>query len=322
MTPDIESIAALARQGKTSREIGNILKCGKNAVLGRVHRAGLKLGDLNGWAARPAAAGSRSRARPQSEHKKRGNYHTGPRPLGHIHSTIADATRIAALALRLTGQSRMKVAKAFGVNDMSVRNWELNPYLMERAQVIADRALSETRAVAKARAEEATRLKAERAAAVAAHNAPILATLKPRTRAICEHYLNGNTLGQIGTAFGITRERVRQIMGPALVAGLDTSLHPRGGMKRAFVSEYVPRPRAKKVKGPDGRTLPWSDQRRAAASEAMRARLAAGFKPKGGRPKGVKDKVVRRSYSLPPEERARRSARMKAMWAKVRGDDQ
>ena len=71
-------------------------------------------------------------------------------------------------------------------------------------------------------------------AARAAYNAPILAKLPDRTRAVCDAYLRVGSFRLVAEQFGLSSERIRQIVAPALLSGLDM------GKPLKIAKHYIP----------------------------------------------------------------------------------
>jgi hypothetical protein len=134
---------------------------------------------------------------------------------------IPFATRVAVVADHLAGLSLFKTARKHDVARGSVMNWLKRQEVVAAARPIADKIRAEKAAAKQRAAEFFAAQKAEQEARQAAINAPILAQLSGRVLAMCEAYLKpGGTLQSVGDTFGVTRERVRQIIAPAVRAGL------------------------------------------------------------------------------------------------------
>lgn len=268
-TPERQTqLERLAAKGKTARQAAIIMKTTRNAVLGRANRTGVTF----------AGAWTPAKAKPLQDTDS-GRRHTpewkaaqGARTrelwaTGRMSkNAIPHTTRVAAVAAHLAGLSRVKAGAAFGTCEPSIVNWERIPAIVMEARALAERALAD---LAEQRAEIA-RVKAEQkaveSAARAERNAPVLAGLPPRTRRICELYLDGATLQEIGNGFKFTRERARQIVGDGVRAGLDT-----GGRFTGKPAGYVPtgKPRVKRGHRKSYRISPEERARRSVAMRNM-----------------------------------------------------
>ncbi len=121
--------------------------------------------------------------------------------------------RLECLTAFYAGESYDKIAARLPVSKASIRNWRKDyPELDQEAQVAA----ADRRAFWAAAKESNLRQAAlERQAylgGLAAENAPLLEAMDFRSRAICEGMFAGATLTDFAARFGISRERVRQIL--------------------------------------------------------------------------------------------------------------
>jgi hypothetical protein len=159
---------------------------------------------------------------------------------------IPFAIRVSVVADHLAGLSAYKTARKHGVAIGSVRNWLRRPEVVAAAQPIADKIAAEKIAAKQRAAEFFAAQKAEQEAREAAVNGAILAQLSGRVLAMCEAYLKpAGTLQSVGDAYGVTRERVRQIIAPAVRAGL---IKDGKRLRPATASQPSGRPRGRQPK--------------------------------------------------------------------------
>lgn len=278
-------LVELAAQGLSVKNIAAELGMTRNAIIGRARREGVAL------LYRPPAA----EPRPPRDPRERGHrygvdvkerarqlYSGGATyasimaatgiPLGYISQVCRGlprrrpeapkakrydfAFKVAAVAAVLTGESYRRASERLGPEERSIIVWSKREDVRQAAEAIAARVKAAHEAEQKRQRQiaeeeaEAERIRAETA------NAPILATMPPRHRAICERRVAGQTLQQIGDAFGVTSERIRQIevrwrMQGLIVPGarplnevaarkLMDRLHVSGGGRRPKAKPYEP----------------------------------------------------------------------------------
>lgn len=244
-----QTLVDMASKNASAREIAQALGTTRNAILGRAFRHGVKLSPPVAIATPKAPKVKRQRRWTQTPAdlvcKARQLYVDGKSlaeisadteiPVGTLPSFFKDLPRrregvrskpkdmrlrLEVLALHYAGFSEAKAAKRMGVSQGSLRNWKRDRDLRAKAMLIGSEIKMER---ARAAAEKSEAAVAERRAylsKIAAHNAPILASLKPRHREIMMMQLAGANLAQAGKAFGISRERVRQIQVACRMRGL------------------------------------------------------------------------------------------------------
>jgi len=237
----------MANAAASARDIGARLGKTRNAVLGRAFRHGVKLAPpkrakrVEQRVAKPkrvwATKSAKKLARITAVALARDLYCAGRTlaeisdrtdiPAGSLGSYLKDlprrreqtwdtrpkhdVARLESLALYYAGYSYAKVARQMGVCIGSIRNWLTDDALRLKAQTIGNAVKAERDAACAAFKAERDRKNTELAARIAAHNGPILAGMRPRHRDMMQLRVSGQTLEQIGQAFGVTRERVRQI---------------------------------------------------------------------------------------------------------------
>ena len=195
-----DRVAVIQRHAAThsAQQIGDMLGCSRSAVLGYAHRNGIRLSSPI-KASRPSMT-PRNGGRPKGARSK-----TSP-PRGRAHDR---QVRLMAVAARLAGASFTKAAKLAGCSPQSVmNNWIKDPDLVADARRIAERAVAAA-ALEAARRAEAQRANAER---VAAWNRGIALRVPQRHGDILLAYLEAQNMAAAADRFGVTRERVRQIV--------------------------------------------------------------------------------------------------------------
>lgn len=335
-----EEIISLRSQGMRPCEISKRLKVTKGVVAGALYRAGMT--ERTDWRSRPPLP-----PQAQKPHKNR-----EPRPAGSMAEKMKKASwrrmeaqrlydegktyaeigaaigvvtngvssyvlnkrrrngilstkkksadvRLAALTRFYAGESYDSIAKALNVSKGSIRSWRLIPDL-DRASRSAGEALYAERQAAEAEiaAQASMAREAERADAESG-NAEILARMPDRHRLIVLGRLSGKTLQEVGDEFCVTRERIRQIVNKWRLRGLVIFEAPE-------LTDAVRNSRVMNTSERRGRTA------KERPPKEKRERPIRGKKPVG-RPPGKYG-----SYNISPEDRERRSARMKAMWSKAR----
>lgn len=316
----------MAKGSKTAREVAAALGISRNAVLGRAFRSGVSFG---GYDARERAAlppcrldGDASRLERVAEVRRL--YLAGERytaiaaatgvPMGSIPSLLKDLPRrratswstsaivseakLAILTAHYAGESERMAAARFGVSESSIANWKrTGGSLIEEAKRLgaAIKAAAEARQAAESLA--AQEAEAARRAGIDVHNTPLLPSLSAREQAIFLRRQAGEALEEIGLSIGVTRERVRQIQVKCIAKGLrlyaDMPL-TEGALR--LVDKMGAINRAPKRRGPTPKTPRGN-------VFALAHRLIDG---------------ARKEYDVSPEERARRSERMRRMWAERR----
>lgn len=315
-TPEaVATLVRMAEGGAKAADIARELNLTRSAVIGKASRAGVKLLYRTPPAAAKPKRPRRSRRRKYLDaevQKLRDLYLAGEtyqamerltgiptanfgymlrdvpkrRPDSGCDRRYDDAFKVAAVASILTGESYDRAGKRLGVTHRSIWVWKQRPEILAHATALAERIKA-----AFAAEQERQRLAAEAAAEaesvrIATLNAPVMAQMGERHRAICQRRVDGDTLEAIGNDYGITRERVRQIEARWRLLGL-----------------VVPgaRPLSEAARNTPGIRLPTGAPR--------------GRKPKPPKPRGP-DK--RRREHLDPAIRQARSDRMRAMWAAAR----
>lgn len=211
-TDRISQLEAMA-SSKTGTEIAQALGVTRNAVLGAAHRHGIKLCSPRG-SRDFSAMGRMSRGRKGTKV-----------PLGHP-SRRARPARCAAYSLKeragavaavLAGASYNTAASLVGASKVTVdKLWRRDPEVLAKAQEIFERAHRE----ASARMEARRRLLSLQTETVMAHNRRVLAGWGERNRTMVLRKCAGETLAVIGSDYGLTRERVRQILVRAIQQGI------------------------------------------------------------------------------------------------------
>lgn len=198
----------------TATEIGAALGCSRNAVLGRANRHGVSLAsDLKTERAHTFKRGGPGRPKgirlPEDHPSRRG------RPRGsHVFSL---KQRAAVIAAQMAGASWAKSAALIGASKQSAYlNWRHDPQVIAAALDV----LAEAREHAAQQKRTRHRLQSLAAAAVAEHNNRVLTGWGDRNRTWVLRKLSGEPLSAIAADYGVTRERVRQILMKAVGQGL------------------------------------------------------------------------------------------------------
>ena len=127
--------------------------------------------------------------------------------------------RLTAVTSHLCGLSRNKVAIKMGISNPSIRNWEKDLELVARAGALAEQLVRERAEAKRKAAEEAAQAVLDARCARATHNALILEGKEARLIAMVSMHESGMTLQEIGDHFGLTHERIRQLLARAQGAG-------------------------------------------------------------------------------------------------------
>jgi DNA-directed RNA polymerase specialized sigma24 family protein len=261
-----QRLLVLAEAGLSGREIAGELGVSRNAVLGYCHRHGVSLPltqrkrKLQGR--RKSAASPRAKA---TSKFRPGHPAFRSRPFGQ--RAFSDDQIAIAIAARLAGASRPKASRMIGAGQQIISQWEQKPELMAKGRALFEIARADAaqraaeRREREAAAAEARRLTVERT------NWPILGRMPERHRAMMERRVAGESLQEVGDAFGVTRERVRQIEVKWRLRGLivPTALHEVSDVARDRFGPKPTRP-AKVARRPYN----ISDAERARRSERMR----------------------------------------------------
>jgi DNA-binding CsgD family transcriptional regulator len=204
-------VVTLAAAGLTGAEIAVQLETTRSSVLGHCHRSGVKL---------PMTSDKAERARPPARTKtlkaKLGRHFAADHPVRRKRDLGARAFTVeeiaTAIAAHMAGLSRNKAAKLIRASAQSLSsNWLKQPDLVAAGRDLFERAKGDAAALAAKRREledfqaETQRLTRERV------NWPILGRMSERHRAMMERRIEGQTLQEIGDAFNVSRERVRQV---------------------------------------------------------------------------------------------------------------
>lgn len=208
-----ETLARMAPD-HSAREIAKALGITRNGVLGRAHRYGISINpnrDRHAFARgnNHSTGGRRGKKLPE------GHPATRSRPRGSHAFSLEQ--RAAALAARMAGASWRKSAELVGASaQILAKHWSQDPSVIGRATELFNQARAEALRVRLVR----QRLLALEASAVAQHNARILSGWGERNRRWVERKLKGESLAAIAADFGVTRERVRQVLMRAVEQGL------------------------------------------------------------------------------------------------------
>lgn len=194
-------------------EIGGVTR---NAVLGRAHRNGVALKSEEG-----KRRGFSSGQRPKVTGGRKGKFLPADHPCCKSRPRGAHAfsleQRAGAVAARMAGASLNRSAKMVGAGFQILRQkWMHDPVVVERAKEI----LLQARADATREKEMRLSLLRARTAAVKAHNTSVLSGWGDRNRIWVERKLEGESLSSIAADYGVTRERVRQVLMRAVAQGL------------------------------------------------------------------------------------------------------
>jgi len=157
------------------------------------------------------------------------------------------AFKVMVVAAQLCGESYDKLARRLGPTHRSVHVWKNNPAIRTDAEALAER----IKAQAAAREAEERRLREAEAEAervrIAAHNEPILAAMPLRHRNMMASRIAGQTLEEIGQAFGVSRERIRQIEAKWRLQGL---IVPGAKPLNVEAARRIGKPRGRPPKSP------------------------------------------------------------------------
>lgn len=215
-TPEnVNRLRSLASAGKTATEIGQELRLTRSSVLGKAHREGISLPldsrkrAVRNERLREQARNRKPRAKPSADWA---GYRSRPKG-GHA---FTPQERLLAVAQHFAGLSMNRAAKSVGASPMTLRNWLRDPELADKARDVVNRA--EAEAARQVALREAARDAEIRR--VMDENEPILAQLNVRTATIIRRRCAGETLANIGADYGITRERVRQIVRNGIKRGI------------------------------------------------------------------------------------------------------
>jgi DNA-binding CsgD family transcriptional regulator len=131
------------------------------------------------------------------------------------------SVQLTAVAAVLAGASYKTAAQTAGCRHQIIRkSWMKDAGLVAEARGIAEAATAKARAAAEQRFAERRAAENARREKMDAWNAGILARLPVRHADIIRTYFELGTLQLAGDRFGITRERVRQIVAKAEAKGL------------------------------------------------------------------------------------------------------
>jgi hypothetical protein len=186
----------LAASGVSASVAARALETTRNAILGRAFRTGVK---FNG-----ASISAPKRGKYNCAFSKRGH----PRGARSVPHNII----IQAVALHLAGIGSFTAAKPFGVSPHSVRRWAQDPEIHAEASPIAQRAKAETEAVCamrRQREEERVKTRLETAARV---NQDVFRSLPSKHVAVLRAYVEIQNMAAVAPLFGVSRERIRQIV--------------------------------------------------------------------------------------------------------------
>lgn len=197
---------------QTATEIGDALGCSRNAVLGRANRNGISLASEH-KAARVFAY--RGGGRPKGTKLPDDHPSRRSRPKGSHAFSLRQ--RAAVLAAQMAGASWARAASIVGASKQSAyQNWRHDPQVVAAARAILDEAHKD----ALQKKANRKRLLLLASAAVAEHNNRVLAGWGERNRTFVLRKLAGESLSSIAADYGLTRERVRQILMRAIDQGL------------------------------------------------------------------------------------------------------
>jgi hypothetical protein len=192
----------LAASGIPASQVAEALGTTRNAILGRAHRTGVTFHGKRYKPPRKERAARIPRAPGAPRGGRRKGQYIKPRAL-----------ILQCLALHLAGVSQVKAAKTFGVSFRSIGLvWKKDPVLMAEAQSIADRALAEARGVARERSAALKARQAAYQAEAAAFNEMVFKTLSPRQVSFLRAYVKHRNMAAAAEQFGVTRERIRQVV--------------------------------------------------------------------------------------------------------------
>lgn len=214
---DLESCA---REGMSASRAAQKMGTTRNAILGRAFRTGVK---FNGERYRP----------PKKEGPGRVRRGCAPgRPKGAYYKPRAII--LQCLAAYYSGISAPKAARAFGVSHASIYNvWSKDAALVAEARTIAARAMTEARALA---AERRRALDAQTNAVraeVARINEMTYRILTPRQVSILRRYVKLKSLTLTGDEFGVSRQRIEQVVRAAEKVGFINPMAREGMRARA-----------------------------------------------------------------------------------------
>lgn len=315
------TLGRMAAELRPVREIANALGKTRNAVIGRAARKGVKLRDRP--AAKPKAPRQphaerpRTRIAPELRAKARELYLAGLTyaeisaqtgiSTGNFAGLFRDlpkrrqgmktgkrydhAFKVSAVAATMTGESFRKASARLGPEEKSIHAWKANPAVFVDAEALAARVKAAWGAE-----QERLRIEAEAAAEaervrIETNNEPIFALMSERTQRMLRSRVAGQTLQQVGDAFGVTRERVRQIEVRWRAQGLIVpGAEP---LSEAAIERFGPK------NGKPGRPR----RTPAAFPYELAHSILDGAKP------------ARRPYRISDEERARRAERMRRVGA-------
>lgn len=249
------TLVALAAEKRTAKAISQAIGVSRNAVIGRARRTGVKLAEPRVAQPKPprvrrepqVGAPSLRRAHNAARREAvRERYIAGDRlidiscltgvAIGSIPSYVKDLPRRRAVSwntarrsedLRLevmvallSGTTHRQAAPQFGVSVSSITIWRRDADLVAKARPLADEIIAERKRVAAERTEAARQAAQDRADLIAEINAPILASMPQRHREIVNAYLDRRNFQAAAEPFGLTRDRVRQIVGKWRLRGL------------------------------------------------------------------------------------------------------
>jgi DNA-binding CsgD family transcriptional regulator len=275
---EIASLKREAGKGATCRQIAVILG-GRHTIPAVRHMGrllGIRFYGRGSWSGGPlpsigAIDQAKSSAAKASRDRMRG---MGAPAVGYPLEF-----RAAALAEYLAGRGLRKTAQKYRVHPHSIMNWRADARAYAYADIIASELRETDQAAARERLKqieesvaEVARLDRQIAEEMLARNREVMPLLSERERFMVEHYLGGESMEQVGLHFGITRERVRQILVSTKRKGI---IFPEGKV-RGEHGTYIPKfahVRGKRMH-PEGWKMNLSEAERERRREQGRRRMA------------------------------------------------
>lgn len=210
-----ERLIFLAAEGWTASEVGIQLGLTRNAILGYAHRNGIKF-PMTARKAAKIGRGVRRPREPKAPKSTRGRFVPADHPMRRHRErssrAFTDAEIAVAIAARLAGQSANKSARMIRASAQSLtKNWLKQPELVAAGRALFERAKADAAAKAAIERERADIAAETQRLAQERTNWPILGRMSERHRDIMERRIAGQTLQEVGDAFSVTRERIRQI---------------------------------------------------------------------------------------------------------------
>lgn len=214
-TPEAQCrLEEFARAGLTGAQIAEALGVTRNAVLGRCFRTGITLPMTPDKEV--SCRGKRGRGRPKGVSHVLRPDHPSRRSRPKGSRAFDDAQIAAAIAARLAGASLPKAAALVGASPGGLKLWLAKPDLMEKGQ----RVFSLAKLDAASRRAEAYRKEEARKAAIRAWNEGIYRLFPGRNTEILRAWVEGDRGPDLGERYGISRQRVDQIVTKARRLGL------------------------------------------------------------------------------------------------------